>query len=157
MVMQRPGIDDCQDNKFSYMNHFRFMAFVFLLGMVSCSRTAYKITQAPLGTLLGKWAYTEHYVSTGGPGQWSLVQPAGQIIEFKEDGTFQSAPSFSGTFRRFEIIDSTKLRFSPAPTPSGFVIMEYKVDTAEGTLLLRPIEPMCIEGCDHKFKRSRLQ
>ena len=126
----------------------------FILGMVSCSRPAYKLTQSSSGILLGKWIYMEHYFSTGGPGQWSPVQPVGQTVEFKEDGTFQSVPSFSGSFRRFEIIDSTKLRFTPAPIPSGFVSMEYKVDTAEGTLLLRPIEPVCIEGCNHKVSFS---
>ena len=126
---------------------------LFLLVIASCSRPVEKGKVFSTGSLVGKWEYTEHYFSIGGPGKWQPVQPAGQIVEFKTDGTFSSAASFSETFENYEFIDSTTVKFTPASTTSGYVLMRYEINEAEGILLLHPIEPMCIEGCSYKFKR----
>ena len=127
--------------------------FLFLLVFASCTRPVEKGKDFSTGSLIGKWEYMEHYFSIGGPGKWQPVQPAGQVVDFKSDGTFTSAASFSGTFLNYEVIDSTTVKFSPASTASGYVLMRYEIDAAKGTLLLHPIEPMCIEGCGHNFKR----
>ncbi len=127
--------------------------FLFLVIVGGCGQHAEQGKVFSSGSLAGKWEYTEHYVSIGGPGKWQPVQPAGQIVDFKSDGTFSSVVSFSETFRKYEIIDSTTVKFTPASTASGFVLMRYELN-GEGNLLLHPIEPMCIEGCSHKFKRK---
>ncbi len=106
--------------------------------------------------MVGKWEYTEHYFSIGGPGMWQTVEPAGQIVEFKTDGAFSSVASFYSSFLNYEVIDSTTVKFTPASSSSGYVLMRYEINVEEGILVLYPIEPMCIEGCSYKFKRRKL-
>jgi hypothetical protein len=126
---------------------------LFLVAVASCGKHAEKGKVFSTGSLVGKWEYTEHYFSIGGPGKWQPVQPGGQTIDFKPDATFTSAASFSANFQSYEIVDSTTVKFTPAPTAPGHVLMRYEINSAEGILLLHPIEPMCIEGCSYKFKR----
>ena len=133
---------------------FRQASLLFLLVAISCTKSAEKKKLVSSGNLSGKWEYTEHYFSIGGPGAWQPVLPSGQMIEFMPLGLFRSAASFSGTFRNYEVVDSVTVKFTPAPTASGYLLMRYQIDEAQGTLLLSPIEPMCIEGCSDKFRRS---
>ena len=137
------------------MNRNLSILLLFLVAIASCSRPVEKGKVFSTGSLLGKWEYTEYYISPGGRVEWQPVQPAGQIVEFNADGTFSSVASFSETFLNYEIIDSTTVKFTPASTPSGYVLMRYEINDSEGTLLLHSIQPMCIEGCGHKFKRTK--
>jgi hypothetical protein len=104
-------------------------------------------------TLIGKWTYTEYYISPGGPGEWRAVTPPNQTIEFKSNGKFIPCESFLEGSNRFEILDSVTVKFEPASTPSGFLTMGYSIDTAARELQMWPVNPMCIEGCSSKFKR----
>ncbi len=138
------------------MNHNFSLLFFFFLIIASCSKKKEAgLDKLPVSSkaLLGKWTFTEYYLSIGGPGSWYPVQPSGQTIEFEQDGTFQSTTAFSNTFNRYEIMDSVKVKFTPAPTASGYVLMEYKFDAADRTLILIPVDPICIEGCSNKFTR----
>jgi hypothetical protein len=137
------------------MNRNLSILILFLVTIASCTKSADKERSLTSG-LTGKWEYTETYFSIGGPGTWHPVQPGGQTIEFKPDGSFISVASFSGTFRHYEVNDSATVKFTPAPTSSGFVLMGYIIDSTEGSLLLYPVNPVCIEGCTDKFRRSGL-
>jgi len=150
-VMQRWQFDCCQKSKIKSMGRSLFILLTILLVSASCSKPVPEKVPYPVNTLIGKWKYTEHYMSIGGPGQWYLVQPPNQTVEFKADGTFQSAASFSTTFSRYEITDSATVKFTPAPNPTGSVVMKYEFNSVTNTLLLYPVEPMCIEGCAYKF------
>ena len=81
------------------------------------------------------------------------VTPPKQTIEFKPDGTFIPSESFLKDANHFEILDSVTVKFQPASTPSGFILMGYTIDTMARQLQLWPVNPMCIEGCSNKFKR----
>ncbi len=100
-----------------------------------------------------KWTYIEYFFSIGGPGQWHPVTPSNQTIEFKTDGSFIPAGSFLKPATKFEIVDSVTIKFQPASTPSGYILMGYLIKAAERELYLYPVNPACIEGCNNKFKR----
>jgi hypothetical protein len=104
-------------------------------------------------TLFGKWTYTEYFYSTGGPGEWHSVTPANQTIEFQPDGSLVSSVSFLKTATKFEKIDSVTIKFQPAPTTRGYILMGYSIDTRKRELYLRPVDPICIEGCNNRFER----
>ena len=103
--------------------------------------------------LIGKWFFTEYYIAPGGPGQWQPVTPPGQMIEFKSNGRFISSESFLRGSNHFTTLDSVTIKFQPASTPSGYILMGYLIDTAARELLMYPVNPSCIEGCEYKFKR----
>lgn len=56
--------------------------------------------------LIGKWKYTEQYMSPGGPGTWKAAEPAGQMIEFKKSREFIGSDKYLKEARRFEFVDS---------------------------------------------------
>ena len=89
----------------------------------------------------------------GGPGQWHPVSPANQTIEFKPGGSFISSESFLKTATKFEMVDSATIKFQPASTSSGYILMGFSINTAEEELYMHPVNPACIEGCNNKFKR----
>ena len=131
------------------MKKLQLLGLVLLFLAVACKKSIEPIENS----LIGKWAYTEYYISSGGPGEWRAVTPPNQTIEFKPDGTFIPSESFLKDANRFEILDSVTVKFQPASTPSGFILMGYIIDTMERELQMYPVNPMCIEGCSSKFTR----
>ena len=138
------------------MNRCLSILFVLLFVATSCRKPSSERDVDASNRLVGKWVFTEHYLGIGGPGQWHPVEPAGQTVEFRPDGRFQSAEGFSTTFSFYKIIDSATVKFSPAPIPSGYVVMKYRLDAGGNSLILYPIQPMCVEGCAYKFQRLRI-
>jgi len=131
------------------MKKLQLPALLLLFFAVACKKSIEPIESI----LIGKWTYTEYYISTGGPGEWRAVTPPNQTIEFKPDGTFIPSESFLKDANRFEILDSVTVKFQPVSTPSGFILMGYIIDTMERELQMYPVNPMCIEGCSNKFTR----
>jgi hypothetical protein len=127
------------------MKKLQLLGLVLLFLTVACKKSIEPIENS----LIGKWTYTEQYISTGGPGEWRPVTPK-ETIEFKPDGTFIPSESFLKDANHFEILDSVTVKFHPGL--SGFTVMRYSIDTVAGELLMSPI-PNCIEGCASKFKR----
>jgi len=135
------------------MKKVQFLILIFLVFIAGCSKLDNAKPAAVENTIIGKWSYTEYYLSIGGPGQWYPVTPANQVIEFKPDGTFIPSKFFLKDATKFEIVDSVTLKIQPASTPSGYILMGYSIKTAERELYLYPVSPYCIEGCSNKFKR----
>ena len=131
------------------MKKLQLLGLVLLFLTVACKKSIEPIESS----LIGKWTYTEYYISIGGPGEWRAVTPPNQTIEFKPDGTFIPSESFLKDANRFEILDSVTVKFQPVSTPSGFILMGYIIDTMERELQMYPVNPMCIEGCSNKFTR----
>jgi hypothetical protein len=125
-----------------------FPVILFSLFAVGCKKSVEPVDNS----LIGKWSYVEYYYSIGGPGEWHDVSPH-ETIEFKTDGSFIPSPSFLNNTNRFEIIDSATVKFEPASTSSGYILMGYQIKTTERTLYLYPVDPICIEGCNNKFTR----
>ena len=98
--------------------HRIYFSFLILLFLFGCNKP--NNNNRTDDVLLGKWRYTEYYLSAGGPGQWNLVQPTGQYIAFKANGNFISTGSFSNTFNSYEIIDRARVKFKPASKSLGF-------------------------------------
>jgi hypothetical protein len=126
-----------------------FLSLILLVFIPGCKKSSLEPIE---NSLIGKWIYTEYYQSIGGPGQWYPVTPPGQTVEFKPDGRFLSS-SFLKDADHFQILDSVTVKFQPASTSSGYILMGYSVDTAARELLMYPVNPFCIEGCSNKFKR----
>ena len=106
------------------MKKIQLLGLVLLFFTVACKKSIEPIENS----LIGKWTYTEYYYSIGGPGEWHPVTPK-QTIEFKPDGTFIPSESFLKDANHFEILDSVTVKFQPASTPSGFILMRYSIDT----------------------------
>lgn len=103
--------------------------------------------------IIGKWTYIEYYIGIGGPTQWQPVTPANQTIEFKSNGSFVPSTSFLKGARNFDFVDSIIIKFQPAATSSGYMLMGHLIDSQTGELYLYPVNPACIEGCNNKFRR----
>jgi hypothetical protein len=132
-----------------YVKKLHFLSLIFLVFILGCRKSSLEPIE---NSLIGKWTYTEYYQSVGGPGQWQPVTPPGQTIEFKPDGRFLSS-LFLKDATHFKILDSVTIKFQPASTASGYILMAYSIDTAVRELLMYPVNPFCIEGCSNKFKR----
>jgi hypothetical protein len=133
------------------MKKMRFLRLIFLVFIFGC-RKSDKLEPIE-NSVIGKWTYVEYFYSIGGPGHWHAVTPPNQTIEFKSDGSFIPANSFLNGATKFEIIDSVTIKFHPASTPSGYILMGYFIKTLKRELNLYPVNPFCIEGCSSKFKR----
>ena len=134
------------------MKTIYFIALALLLFDFGCSKRP--ISGEPLNNdILGKWIWVENFYSIGGPGQWHPVTPASQTIEFKPDGSFVAPNAFLSSATRYELVDSITIKFQPASTPSGYILMQYKIDVGGSELYLQPVDPRCIEGCNNKFRR----
>ena len=131
------------------MKKIQLLLLLLLLFATACKKSVEPIENS----LIGKWTYTEYYISIGGPGEWRPVTPPKQTIEFRSDGTFIPSESFVKEANHFEILDSVTIKFQPASTSSGFILMGYSIDTLARELQMYPVNPMCIEGCSNKFKR----
>ena len=129
------------------------MGLVLLCFAIACKKSGNKIIEPIENGLIGKWTYTEFYVSLGDPGGWRPVSPPDQTIEFKSDGTFIPCESFLKDANHFEIVDSVTVKIEPASTPSGFILMGYTIKPSDRELDLFPVAPLCIEGCSNKFIR----
>ena len=127
---------------------------ILLFFIIACKKDN-KVIEPIENSLIGKWTYTEYYMSIGGPGDWRPVNPPNQAIEFKPDGRFIPCESFLPATDHFEILDSVTVKFQPASTSSGFILMGYVIDTIKGELQMYPVNPMCIEGCSNKFKKIK--
>jgi len=123
---------------------------ILLILLSGCKKSSLEPIE---NTLIGKWTYTEYFYSIGGPAEWRTVTPANQTIEFQPDGSLISSVSFLKTATKFEKIDSVTIKFQPAPTTRGYILMEYLINTTKRELYLYPVDPICIEGCNNKFKR----
>jgi len=121
---------------------------IILVFTIACKKSANK---EPIeNSLIGKWTYTESYISPAGPTDWQPVSPPGQTIEFKQDGTFIPCESFLKDANHFEIVDSMTVKIKPAPSSGQ---MRYTIDTTGHQLLMSPTNPGCIEACIYKFER----
>ena len=135
------------------MKKLQFLSIVLLFFTIACEKSGNKIIEPIENSLIGKWTYTEYYMSIGGPGEWRPVSPPKQTIEFKPGGTFIPCESFLKDANHFEILDSVTVKIEPTSAPSGFILMGYSIDTNTRELQLYPVDPICIEGCSNKFKR----
>jgi hypothetical protein len=132
------------------MKKLLFLSLILLILISGCKKS----DLVPIDkNLIGKWTYAEYYYSIAGPGQWHPVEPANQTIEFKSGGSFISSESFLKTTTKFEMVDSATIKFQPASTSSGYILMGFSINTVRKELYMYPVSPMCIEGCNNKFKR----
>lgn len=150
--MQRFYTEPCQPEK-PRMKKMQFLNLLFLLFVFACSKPDNINPQIIEDSVLGKWYYTEYFSSTGGQGQWHPVTQPNQVVEFKPNGSFVPADAFLKDVRKFELVDSVTIKFQPASTPSGYLLMRYSLGMAGRDLYLYPVNPACIEGCGYKFSR----
>ena len=139
--------------KTNCVKKLQFLSLVLLFFAIACEKSTNKIIEPNENGLLGKWTYTEYYMSIGGPGEWHPVSLPKQTIEFKSNGTFIPCESFLKEANHFEILDSVTVKIEPAATPMGYILMRYDIKPFEGSLYLSPANPICIEGCSNKFER----
>ena len=125
--------------------------FLSLILTIGCDKSS-KVDQALADDLFGKWVYTEYYVSPGTETDWKPADPAGQTIEFKKNGAFINDINLMAGFNKFEIIDSTTVRFKKSSDSGDFWEVRVKINVKDGMLELWGKN--CIEGCGYRFRRS---
>ena len=131
------------------MKKLRLLSLIFLVFIFECRKS--DRLRAEDNNIIGKWTWVEYCLSIGGPMECYPVTPLFQTIEFKENGSFISKGSFLKDANRFEIVDRKTIKFQPALTSSGSILMGYFIKTAERELHIYPL--YCIEGCEDVFKR----
>jgi hypothetical protein len=120
--------------------------------MVSCNKSPFI---ASSGSISGKWLYKQYYYSIGGPPIYVSTDSARQWILFNADGSFSAnVPGFAN-FKRYEMIDSSKIKFI-TPSQPGFRLFNLDLDATRNILTLSPADYICIEGCGNIFKRDGL-
>jgi hypothetical protein len=134
------------------MKAIQMISLCLVIFYLGCSKPEVKFEPAE-NSIVGKWTWMENFYSTGGPGQWHPVTPANQTIEFKSDGSFVSANSFLNGVTRYDLLDSVTIIFRPASAPSGYILMQYQINSYGRELYLQPADPRCVEGCSNKFRR----
>jgi hypothetical protein len=131
------------------------VAITFMASMFGCHKDKTGNRFPEEKHVIGAWSYVEQYVSNGGPGVWNKVQPGGETIEFRADGSFRSSVEFLKGANRYEIIDSVQLKIAPIANSLGHVVMNFTFLNNNNELQLSPLLPArCIEGCASKFTRK---
>lgn len=120
--------------------------------IVSCHKSN---SENPIAnTIIGKWYYTEQYQSSGPPGQWYPVNPPNQFISFEPNGVFATSTTLFSGVTRYQLMDSSRVKFIIPNFYLGYKLYQYKIDTVARTLTLSPLTFICIEGCASRFKRK---
>ena len=99
-------------------------------------------------TLSGKWKLTANAYSAGGAIEENKVDPAKAIvIDFRADSSFTSTNT-DNHYNRYsiDVNNQTVTLTGPGATTSS---LRFKVQ--RGTLILTPVNPVCIEGCFSKY------
>ena len=119
-----------------------------------CNGTCNKSPFAPAsGSITGKWRYIQYYYSIGGPPIYVPTDTARQWILFNPDGSFSATVPGFANFKRFEMVDSSIIKFITPPQP-GFRLFNLEFDANRNILTLTPADYICIEGCGDIFKRD---
>ena len=109
--------------------------------LLSCSKNKAHINEP----LLGKWQLSINAYSIGGPIQEHAADPAKPVIvEFKKDGTYTN--SADSKYTQYSA-DGNRIKL----TGPGATSVTLQFTITGTTLMLTPIEPMCIEGCYTKY------
>lgn len=126
---------------------------VWSLTFISCSKSSLS-EKSFSEKITGKWRYTQSYYSAGGPLIYVSTERFGQWIVFKDDGGFTSnMPRFENV-TRYEIVDSSRVKFITPAIQPGFRLFYLSLDPEDNSLSLSPADFICIEGCGDKFKRN---
>jgi len=80
--------------KTNCVKKLQFLSLALLLFTIACEKSSNKIIEPNENGLLGKWTYTEYYMSIGGPGEWHSVSPPKQTIELNRTEPLSLANHF---------------------------------------------------------------
>ena len=133
------------------MNRFFVLIAIWSLALISCNKSS--VVPTTLNEKIsGKWRHTQYYYSIGGPLIYVSKESGNQWIVFSADGKFSSNIPHFYNFSRYEILDSTKLKFT-ITTPPGFRLFYFSLTPLANSLSLSPADFICVEGCGDIFKR----
>ena len=123
------------------------LLFIFITG---CSKKEeHKLIS---DRLVGKWKFTEHFMSPGGPGSWNPVPVSDQyIINFNGDGKFSYTTNFYGAksqFNRYSLAGDTIFISSTFNNKTD----EWRYSFEGPQLIINfNVWVVCIEGCASLF------
>ncbi|MGZ8559634.1 MAG: hypothetical protein ACXWWC_14930 [Chitinophagaceae bacterium] len=124
--------------------------FIIFILIISCSN---KKEDGVINDLLvGKWKFTESFMSPGGPGSWNKVTVADQyIINFNRNGKLDYSPDFFGAssgFNKYKLSGDTIFVSSTLNNKTDEWLYSF-----EGPQLVINfnVRVICIEGCASRF------
>lgn len=118
--------------------------------IIGCSK---KEEQKPISDkLVGKWKFTEYFMSPGGPGSWHAVPAPDQyIINFSSDGKLSYTANFYGAdsnYNRYRLAGDTIFVSSALNNKTD----EWRYSFEGPQLVINfNVRIVCIEGCASRF------
>ncbi len=102
--------------------------------------------------LVGKWKFTEYFMSPGGQGSWNLVPVSDQyIINFSSDGKLSYTTNFywaNSLFNRYRLAGDTIFVSSTWNNKTD----EWRYSFEGPQLIINfNVRVVCIEGCASRF------
>lgn len=122
--------------------------FVFLSG---CRKNFDYVTGPIENSIVGKWEFTEYFISPGDAGKWHKAKPQGRVIHFKADGSFSATRDGFKAFTKYELISPGKIRLSAANS-GDTRLLGFSIDTDHAWLFTYPGDVICFEGCSDKYR-----
>ena len=102
--------------------------------------------------LVGKWKFTEYFMSPGGPGSWNPVPvPDQYIINFNSDEKLDYSANFFGAnsgFNRYKLSGNTI--FVSSTNNNKTDEWRYSFDGSQ-LIINFNVRVICIEGCASRF------
>jgi len=130
--------------------HSLLLVIILAVLAIGCKKSG-KDHSNPVHSIIGKWTLDSYFYSAGGPGSWHPADKNNpQWIVFSANGSFSANMVFYGA-NKYELVDSTHIKFTPSTTPGGFALVYYHIDSLQGVLQMSPTNPVCIEGCGWRF------
>lgn len=128
-----------------------FTLAILLAMLAGCKKDNEQDNSPSNSGIVGRWKYTERFVSPGSGGSWNAVPVANQaVIEFTMDGKFTYSANFekaSSEFDHYTLDGNTKVIVTSATT--GKTETWYISHLDEKRLDMSVT--MCFEGCAARF------
>ncbi len=120
-----------------------------------CSKKFHYADGPISSSIIGKWVFTEYFISPGDAGKWYKAKPAGKVMDFRADGKFASTRNEFKQFSKYELMAPGKVRLLTGNSVDESVLLAYSIDTEHAWLFTYPGEAICIEGCVDKYRKVK--
>ncbi len=128
------------------------LTIIVVIGLITGCRKNFEYARGPIdNNIVGKWEFSEYFMSPGDAGKWYKAKPGGRVIHFKADGSFSATREGFKQFTKYELLNTGKIRLS-AVDSGNTMLLGFSIDTDNAWLFTYPGEAICVEGCSDKYR-----
>ena len=103
-------------------------SILLVIGLITGCRKNFEYVRGPIeNNILGKWEFTEYFMSPGDAGKWHKAKPGGRVIHFKSDGSFSATREGFKQFTKYELLNTGKIRLSTADS-GNTMLLGFSID-----------------------------